>query len=324
MGDIAQRGNRLTNKRISKDLVQDVFNVVARKHSLGQQGKPHSSKEGRTASFGRTVRDVKKIFSPERDKKFGGGRTNLLEELGRVEAEPSNRNRRAEISRVHGELNRGYATGGAVRHIKKGIRTLGEAAKKHVARKAFKTHGKDVPTMAAKGGRIGLNKGGKPWGTGPKPGTHEFLMQHLNKPRKKKAIGGPAARAIKGATDRVLKPKGVFKKDRPWEQPPQLRKSQKERREELRKKARKSGGHSKIIFHDEWDKIDPGLQKGLFKKDGGRAGLKKGGKADKNWIQKAVDPKHKGYCTPMTKKTCTPARKALARTFKKKAKTGWG
>ena len=57
--------------------------------------------------------------------------------------------------------------------------------------------------------------------------------------------------------------------------------------------------------------------------EGGRIGLKKGG-SDKKWIQKAVDPKHKGYCTPMTKKTCTPARKALARTFKKKAKTGWG
>jgi hypothetical protein len=42
--------------------------------------------------------------------------------------------------------------------------------------------------------------------------------------------------------------------------------------------------------------------------------LKHGGK---NWIQKAVNPKHKGYCTPMTKKTCTPRRKALARTFKK-------
>ena len=39
------------------------------------------------------------------------GRTNLYEELGRVEAEPSNRNRRAEISRVHGELNRGYKGG---------------------------------------------------------------------------------------------------------------------------------------------------------------------------------------------------------------------
>jgi len=44
------------------------------------------------------------------------------------------------------------------------------------------------------------------------------------------------------------------------------------------------------------------------------AGMKKGG-----WIQKAVNPKHKGFCTPMTKKTCTPRRKALAKTFKK-----WG
>ena len=37
----------------------------------------------------------------------------------------------------------------------------------------------------------------------------------------------------------------------------------------------------------------------------------------KKWIQGAVNPKHKGYCTPMTKSTCTPRRKALARTFKK-------
>ena len=45
---------------------------------------------------------------------YGGGRTDLLEELGRVESLPSNPNRRAEISRVHSELNRGYATGGRV------------------------------------------------------------------------------------------------------------------------------------------------------------------------------------------------------------------
>jgi hypothetical protein len=136
-----------------------------------------------------------------RTGKFGGGRTNLLEQLGRVEAEPSNRNRRAEISRVHGELNRGYAIGGVVKKTIKKLRPGVFKPKK----KAFKTHGKDVPTMAAEGGRIGFKKG-----------------------------------------------------------------------------------------------------------------------TDKKWIQKAVDPKHKGYCTPMTKKTCTPARKALARTFKKKAKTGWG
>lgn len=38
---------------------------------------------------------------------------------------------------------------------------------------------------------------------------------------------------------------------------------------------------------------------------------------DEKWIQKAVNPEHKGYCTPMTKPTCTPARKALAKRFKK-------
>ena len=42
---------------------------------------------------------------------------------------------------------------------------------------------------------------------------------------------------------------------------------------------------------------------------------KKGG-SSKNWIQKAVNPKHKGYCTPMTKSTCTPHRKTLAKRFK--------
>jgi hypothetical protein len=38
---------------------------------------------------------------------------------------------------------------------------------------------------------------------------------------------------------------------------------------------------------------------------------------EKKWIQKAINPKHKGYCTPMTKATCTPRRKALAMRFKK-------
>jgi hypothetical protein len=38
---------------------------------------------------------------------------------------------------------------------------------------------------------------------------------------------------------------------------------------------------------------------------------------EEKWIQKAVDPEHKGYCTPMSKPTCTPKRKALAKRFKK-------
>lgn len=39
----------------------------------------------------------------------------------------------------------------------------------------------------------------------------------------------------------------------------------------------------------------------------------KGGK----WIQGAVNPAHKGYCTPMTKSTCTGRRRAFAQTMKK-------
>jgi hypothetical protein len=52
------------------------------------------------------------------------------------------------------------------------------------------------------------------------------------------------------------------------------------------------------------------VQKNFVKKEGDVT-------EDKKWIQKAVNPKHKGYCTPMTKSTCTPQRKALAKRFKK-------
>lgn len=45
--------------------------------------------------------------------------------------------------------------------------------------------------------------------------------------------------------------------------------------------------------------------------------LQRGVYANGGWIKKAVNPAHKGYCTPMTKSTCTPRRKALAKTFKK-------
>ena len=61
--------------------------------------------------------------------KFGGGRTDLLEELGRVEAEPSNRNRRAEVARVHSELNRGYKKGGWIQKATASIKKRGTEGK---------------------------------------------------------------------------------------------------------------------------------------------------------------------------------------------------
>jgi hypothetical protein len=41
-------------------------------------------------------------------------------------------------------------------------------------------------------------------------------------------------------------------------------------------------------------------------------------KAKKNWIQGAVNPEHKGYCTPISKKTCTGKRKQFALMMKSK------
>jgi hypothetical protein len=41
----------------------------------------------------------------------------------------------------------------------------------------------------------------------------------------------------------------------------------------------------------------------------------------KNWIQGAINPKHRGFCTPESKPTCTPKRKALAHILRKISKS---
>lgn len=43
----------------------------------------------------------------------------------------------------------------------------------------------------------------------------------------------------------------------------------------------------------------------------------KGKQGKKNWIKGAVNPEHEGFCTPVSKSTCTPKRKAFAMTMKK-------
>jgi hypothetical protein len=58
------------------------------------------------------------------------GRMNLLEEVGRIDAERMNPNRRAEKRRVIGELDRGYKHGGRVRGCGKAKRGFGKALKK--------------------------------------------------------------------------------------------------------------------------------------------------------------------------------------------------
>ena len=55
------------------------------------------------------------------------GRMNLAEELGRIDSEKMNRNRRAEKDRVIHELNAGYKKGGRVKSMGKAKRGGGVA-----------------------------------------------------------------------------------------------------------------------------------------------------------------------------------------------------
>ena len=98
--------------------------------------------------------------------RFGGGRTDLLEQLGRVEGERSNPNRRAEIARVHSELNRGYAKGGRagfesgkkVGHKKQSTKTKKDLMSS-LDHKKYELHKRGADVDFKSGGRIGLKHG---------------------------------------------------------------------------------------------------------------------------------------------------------------------
>ena len=77
----------------------------------------------------------------------------------------------------------------------------------------------------AKGGRIGLKHGTKPWGTGPKPGTLEFLQTHTQTPRKKKALGSlvkGGKKIVKKIIDKIKKKKRHESLDVPGSPGPQI------------------------------------------------------------------------------------------------------
>ena len=127
--------SRKTGREWKKDLKGRHYKNLPSPHSEGYSkdatkrftDKIHSGKfrgltdRGQLPSYFKTPKTTRGPEIKKRKKLQHGGRTNLLEELGRVEAEPSNRNRRAEISRVHGELNRGYKHGGSVGAAKRGF-----------------------------------------------------------------------------------------------------------------------------------------------------------------------------------------------------------
>ena len=118
--------SRKTGREWRKDLKGRHYKNLPSPHSEGYSkdatkrftDKIHSGKfrgltdRGQLPSYFKTPKTTRGPEIKKRKKLQHGGRTNLLEELGRVEGESSNKNRRAEVSRIHGELNKGYAKGG--------------------------------------------------------------------------------------------------------------------------------------------------------------------------------------------------------------------
>ena len=70
---------------------------------------------GRAATYPNARQAYKKGGRIKAAKGYNTGRENLLEEVGRIDAEKSNPNRRAEKKRGVSELNKGYKGGGVAK-----------------------------------------------------------------------------------------------------------------------------------------------------------------------------------------------------------------
>ena len=132
-----------------------------------------------------------------------GGRTNLLEELGRVEAEPSNRNRRAEIRRVHSELNKGYKDGGRTNLLEELGRVEAEPSNRNRRAEISRVHS-ELNRGYATGGRVDLKEGGK---------SDKNWIQKVNKSIKKRGTKGKCTPITKkGCTGSAKALAKTFKK----------------------------------------------------------------------------------------------------------------
>ena len=203
--------------------------------------------------------------------------------------------------------------------------------------RAWTRHGKRDLRLERHRIRDELKHGGKPWGTGPKPGTLEHFQHATQTPkRKRKGVGG-IAKGV-GALVKKFKKKKVYPEteDLTHQVGPYVGDVGSEGK---RRRAGPSAGRGKSPGRKgghPWSRTPPGRSRpgtpapkyGQKPKkyqpaaEGGRIGLKKGG-SDKNWIQKATASIKKrgtkGKCTPITKPGCTGRAKALAKTFKKMA-----
>ena len=133
------------------------------------------------------------------------GRENLFEELGRVEGESSNKNRRAEVSRIHGELNKGYKKGGraAFKHGKFVEAPVPHAdISKYVDKKTRKEIHEPGSRVRKEGSTLemGKKRGGRRAGQATRDPGKKFKVKII-----KMSLGGRVGAATHGFNKKILR-----------------------------------------------------------------------------------------------------------------------
>ena len=158
LGLLGKKGKTISSvksgKAVSSPLIKKLKESTTKVKGYDPKNRVHKEKMNKIRKdTGKDIHEVEKKHG--RVKFRDGGRTDLLEELGRVEGEHSNRNRRAEIRRVHSELNKGYKTGGkVVKTITSPLTHLRNWRSAQAFKKANKKR-----TKKAEGGRIAAKDG---------------------------------------------------------------------------------------------------------------------------------------------------------------------
>jgi len=249
-------------------------------------------------------------------------------------------------------LNRGYAKGGRAGFVHGSVAKLGKKARRLLGRVgkkgSFKTHGRDVPTMAAEGGRAGYAVGSAVKGIGSilakkfkkkkvYPETED--LTHQKGPyvgdvgSEGKKLGPKAGRPKSpGRRPEGRKPPKYKPPIGKWPAPKRKSKPpigkfppEKGKWQKVAEGGRIGAQEGKYITKKKKTPNNPRWPKGYDPKkqqdpkEWKRIGFKKG--TDKKWMQKvsASIKKRgtKGKCTPITKPGCTGRALALAKTFKK-------
>jgi len=297
-----------------------------------EKGKPHSTKEGRIASG---IRKISRFLRSGPKKTWPPKHSDLLRRFPKVPQPHKSPGDTPHIPNPRGKPGEKREYQPAAKGGRMGFKNGKSVFRRNPDRLEFTgKHGAKgaIPWNRKFKKRLSISDSPRqpkmlqPFKNGGSSMPEHYLQHGYgpHKKRKGKAIGGPAARGAQKSANRFLERVGGGEKGKPHSTKEGRIASGKRKLSRLLQRYSDKSNYKnpRRKFPPEkptWsDMPRKPLEKGKYQP------LKKGGKSDKKWIQKATASikkrKTKGKCTPITKPGCTGRAKALAKTFKKMAK----